>query len=300
MFQDEMARMVAERLFGPAQLLTVAGVLLFVMVMGYASRRLLLRLPDFPYRQEMLWGARWMWAIIAAVLGVAMGVTYYGAIYTDYPLTFIVMGGAVFPLGMGGAMSLRPMRAEGWGFCFTALGARLRGQRLDMGDWVTKRVRQYHKPWIKYGLGWGVPLTLVLMNAYAALAYTYPFDREFGRTDREQRIADQVAAEVRERLQGRKVVDIQAYGPMDLDAFDERDLSRIRTSLRELLALDDPPPSQESFRLFIEVMPDTNIEDAESMLEQARAGLEERHDGRQWDVSVYVRDAEVLARGEYP
>ncbi len=300
MFQDEMARMVAEHLFAPRQLLTLAGLLLFVMVMGYASWRLLLPLPDFPYRQEMLRGARSMWAIVAAAFGLALAVTYYGATYTSYPLTCIVIGKAVSELGMVGGVSLSPMRAEGWRFCFTVLGARLRGQRLDMDTWVTARVRKYQKPWIRYGLGGGLPLILLLMNAYLVLAFMYPFDRDYARMDGEQRAADAVAADVRERLTGRPVVGVLAYAPVDLDSLDEAEFSRIKASLRDILAMRDSPPAEKPFHLSLEVTPETSVEDAESMLEQARAALEERQDSQQWNMSVYIRDVEVLARGEYP
>ncbi len=301
MIQDEMARMVAERLFAPRLLLIYAVFLVYDVAVGYASWRVLLRLPDFAYRREMLWGARWMSAIVTAVFGVALGVTYCGASYTDYPLTSVIVGGAVFTLGMHQTMLLLPMRTEGWLFCLTALGARLRGKQLDLEAWVTKRVRQYHNPWIKYGLGRGVQIALLLTYAYLVLAFTYPVDRDFARGDREQRIADQAAADVRERLQEQMVAEVRAYGPIDLDSLEGvGTASQARGSLREILAIDDPPRAQKPFHLVAEVTPDTSVEDAQGVLEQVRAALEERQESRYWQVTVKVKEGEVLARGEYP
>ncbi len=301
MIHDEMARMVAERIFAPRLLLVYAAFLVYVLGVGYASWRMLLRLPDFPYRREMLWGARWVWAVVAAVLGVAMGVTYYGAFDTDYPLTSIIVGGAVFTLGMHQTMLLLPMRTEGWSFCLTALGARLRGKQFDLDAWVTKRVRQYRNPWVKYGLGRGMAIALLLIYAYLVLAFSYPFDRSLARTDREQRIADEVAADVRDRLQGEMIVEIQAYGPMDLDSLEQAGtVVQVERSLREILALDRPAPPQEPFRLFIAVTPETGPKEAADMLAEARAVLAERKDTGKWQISVHIPDVKGLARGEYP
>jgi hypothetical protein len=300
MFQDETARMVAEHIFEPRLLLVYAGFLLFVVAVGYASWRVLVRLPDFPYRREMLWGARWTWAVMAVALGLALAVMYYGGAYTGYPLTCIIIGQAVFVVGVADTTLLLPMRAEGWRFCLVALGARLRGQRLDLNAWVTARVRQHHKPWLRYGLGVGGSLAVLLMNAYLVLAFTYPFDRDVARVDREQRIANEVAADVREHLQGQTVVEVRAYGPIDLDWLEEAGTaSQAKGSLREILALDDPPPLEKPFHLFIEVAPDTSVEDAEVVLEQARSALKERHESRQWQVSV-VRGAEMLREASTP
>jgi hypothetical protein len=300
MLQAEMARMIEEQLLDPGLLLVYAGFLLLDLAMGYASWRLLLRLPDFPYRREMLWGARWMWAVVAAASGLALAVTYYGATRTSYPFTCIFVGKAVFEVGMIGTMLLLPMRGEGWTFCLTALGARLRGRRLDMEAWVTARVRQYHKPWIKYGLGVGGSLALLLMNAYLVLAFAYPFDRDLARVDREDRVAGEVAADVRARLEGWPVADVRAYGPIDMDSLEEAfSFSQVTRSLREILVIADPAPAEKPFHLFIEVPPEASAEDAEAMLSTARAALDERQDSRPWRVAVYVRGADVLARGEY-
>ena len=300
MYQDDLARIVTEELFAPRALLLYAGLTAFDLAVGYASWRALVRLPDFPYRREMLWGARWMWAVIAAVLGAAITVTYYGAVYTNYPLTSVILGGAVFTLGMHQTMLLLPMRGDGWSFCLTALGARLRGKQLDLNAWVTKRVRQYHNPWLKYGLGRGMAIALLLMYAYIVLATTYPLDRDLARTDRDQRTADQVAADVRERLSSELVVDVLAFTLPDLTESDDSDLSRVKISLRDIFERHDRAPTRKPFYLHIQVTPDTSAEEGADMLARARAVLAEKKVAGKWQISVYIPDVKGLAHGEYP
>jgi hypothetical protein len=302
MSTDEFGRQMAGILLQPASLGPMAVLLCFVSVSGYLSLRVLLGLPDFEHRREMIAGARWGWAGVLFVLILACGVAYFGATRTGYVMTS-VFGALILVVGSLPLLSvIFPRQADGVTFAFFAAGQRIRGKQESAEAWLEacekrRKLRRFDKAGGIFCLA-----VLVVGYGFFALAFAYPIDVELKREVAGSEVAARVAELVEAGLPSARVTRVAGYGTLAFPIPDERAIAQARASLTMILTgrsrVREPLPGE--FRLAILVTKETTEPEAKEMLRKAKQILTDSSEEHRWRICVYSRDSHVSVAGTYP
>jgi len=293
-------------LLQPRNFLPAAACIVLFVIMGRFSLRILSQLPDFPAKRQMMWGARWFWLVMLAMIALAFLATYVGLTRTDYLISSMIAGKLVLDAGLASAHLYR-RQGNGMFLSMQALGARLRAKPFDALKWIEKvEIRWARRWWVR---GWviGVCGFALAVDAYLILGFTYPLDVSFGTMDRAQRIADEVARCVGDDLGLPQVQGVEGYAPRS--AFDTPEefgnLRAVRASVVHAAAvIRGARPVDGSvtgeYVLFVKIAADTEKPEAEELLGRAQGVLATQSESHRWRISVYNRESEVSVTGLYP
>ena len=240
------------------------GIVAVFALMGYASLRVLRKQPDFPQKPQLVWGARWFWALMAGALSVQGVITYLG---DD-------LGGSQFGLCSGGyfalvwivfVATLLPSQVNGPALWIIAALIWIRKRPVERVSLFDEHERSPHNRWCKAPLP-GIMLVTVAMAGYLT-AQLSPMERSLCHT-RQYAV---VAAAVREHVDKELVVKVVAGE---------------RVIFHELA-------------VWIRVRQETTPEQATALADQAKQALAVQSRPDRWEIRVYARDKGILATGEY-
>jgi len=219
--------------------------------MGYSSLRFLRGLPDFEHKEEMEWGARWGWAIVAGLFTTWPLVKYLGITFTPYDLTFFFGGGLFLALGFCALYYFLPWQNAGLDIAGAAQRGRWRKQPFNLEAWLERKRRGLRK-WRIVTAALGLMVTAFSVRAIAK--YTYPLDREFLM----YRQLDQLGASLQEQLNVPELDQVIVIGP----------------------------PTFQHYRLVIKVKEEIGPERAEELLTLARSALAEMNRRERWGIMI--------------
>jgi len=169
--------------FSVEVLATVGAVVAVLGLVGYFSYRFLRTLPDFEYKRQMLWGAKWLWAVAAVVPGVAGLTVYLLLTRTPYFGTAITAGPGIFLL-IALVSLLLPTQIRGNLAVLDLLNARLKRQPFDFPAWLERERRLCPRRRLHTFIMGGVWLLFTVAFAYFILTVMIPSDREFAEVGR--------------------------------------------------------------------------------------------------------------------
>ncbi len=132
-------------------LIVALGTWLF----GRLSLACLRRSPDFPHKAEMVWGAKWGWAVLSGVIGVTCLVVSLSASFGFYPTSLSVAIGTLLYVGFSFYCHFFRWQNTGAVAWVVALVDRIRRRPTDWQAYVAQRERKV-RPKLR-------PLHVVLM-----------------------------------------------------------------------------------------------------------------------------------------
>lgn len=137
----DVGQQLLQHLMSPANLLFLVTAVVLFGLMSYGSLRFLRRLPDFAQKTKMLWGARWLWVLVAGVVGLPHALAYLGVLLTPYDFTFFVGAKSLLWIGLLLILYLLPWQAGGawlwWSYAFLDRGK----LPSDLHEWLRQRTR---------------------------------------------------------------------------------------------------------------------------------------------------------------
>lgn len=146
-------------------------------VSGYYSFGFLFGLPDFEHRERMLWGAKWFWAVMAAIPTAAYLVTYEGIRCTPYPVTSMQAGMIIFQLGLAVVFPLLQHQAAGSAAAVDLIGLWLRRKPFDFDEWLASQQRRRQQQ-RSLTLLTAVGLLMTASFTFLGLSGSYRVERE--------------------------------------------------------------------------------------------------------------------------
>ena len=302
MNREEFAQQMLGTVLDPRGLITAGAAVVFVAVAGAASLRILRRLPDFPAKRQMEWGARWCWLLFLLIIVIAYAAAYVCMTRTRYTVSSAFAGKLVVDTMLLSAMALLRPQINGYSVCFAALGQRIRGRAFDFTEWVRKTSRA-EKRWTYRAFVATAAAIVILSNAYIVLAFTYAIDIEYSEWMDGEEHASAVARVVEGQLASPEVEGVQADGPIfDLDLEKVGELETAERSLRRILHVGATlgPTSSKAYRLFVHVRGETGKSMAAEMLEEVRRILKSSGERQPWIIWVGNRKTRMRVRGGYP
>lgn len=263
--RPEMADNAMRMVFDPGMAAPWVGVVVLFGAMGYASLRFLRKQPDFPEKPQMLWGAKWLWALTAGLVIVKYLVWYLGALLTDYSFSFMFAGLVVFGWGVFLLLLVLPLQTSGSAACLVPLRAWINRKPVDLPAWLDQEQRTRRSRWYRVG----IPATALLLTAYLGylIGYSYPREREMAPLWEYM----QTGALLREQLNSDTVRQVIAGGP----------------------------PVSERHVIVVQVVERTSTQEAAVVIEQAKRALAVQDRPERWEIRVYASNKGILATGEY-
>jgi len=301
MTHEELVRQTLDRAFGLEALLPAGGAVVLFALVGLFSARALRCLPDCEHKREMLWGARWYWAVFVGVVGIAFGMLYFGVARTPYLMTS--MCGSSLTLFVLTGLSLHVPRHQSNGAVFSLMAAGMdaRGKPFDLEEWLerqrdpsprTRRIRTTAR--ILYGL-------LPCLSVYAILAVAYPVDRMGLR----MRDAEAVGRALGETLPSPLLWTLDAFSPVGAPDDDPEHFGSLRCarrSVRQIAGLEreTPPTSYWGYwAVFIRAKPDAIRADRQAFLAATRQYLQATRNPHYWYTTVRGGGEPGVEKGTY-
>ena len=122
------------------------AVTLIVALGAWLSGRLSLaclrRAPDFPHRTEMIWGAKWGWAVLSGLIGVMSLVSWLAANFGFYPTSLLAAAATVLYVGFSFYCHFFRWQNAGAGGWILVAVNRIRGRAMDWQAYVAWRQRK--------------------------------------------------------------------------------------------------------------------------------------------------------------
>ncbi|MFB3880638.1 MAG: hypothetical protein ACE149_05210 [Armatimonadota bacterium] len=300
MHREQLVQQALRTISSPWYVGAVAALVSLSLASGFLSLRILRRMPDFPRKRDMIWGARWCWALELAVFLCAYAVAYLGITRTDYLLTAFVASGAFPWLALPALQLALPRQFYGDMLWIAALASRVRRRPLDIEAWLTKLDRSWSRTWLNCSAVFAYLALVFLMVGYIALAFTYPFDVDAAAQFRAQDVADELGLAMRGTTIGRRIQKVEAFVPSTEPDWLEHggELEAVKWSLRRIFGRAEPP--QNEHRVLIRVTKDSTQTQKREVLAQAQNLLADRHEPHRWRIAVYSRESKLSVHGWYP
>ena len=172
------------------------GALAFVWLVGYLSLRFLRDLPDFEHKREMMWGAKWHWAIYASILTASILTMYFGFTLSPYPTTSLLVALALMWVLFALDLVLLPHQNSGQLAIVDLWTARLKKQSFSFDSWIARehrnRVKQ-RRMRIVIAVFW-VLLWTGTCGYLAVTSSSLSFDRQFSAMRQQAALAENIKA----------------------------------------------------------------------------------------------------------
>ncbi len=241
-------------------LLVVVG---FFAVVGDRSVDFLRGLPEFEHKAEMLWGARWLWAVMLAIPTVAYLVMYEGITRTAYPVTSVLAALLIFQFGF---VVLLPLLGDQAAGCFAVLdlvGAWFKRKPFDVSAWIAHEQEKLKRQRLYAAMG-ALGFVMSGLLSYGQLSRSYRVEREI--------------AELYRGLPLVIVLKQELHSLLVEGVFIERALTR------------------EPYELVVRVRRDTTAKQADDVARRTERALASLGEPRQWLIHVVRRGEKARQR----
>ncbi len=300
---EELAQDILSKATGRETLVPiVASVGLFV-VMGFFSLRALKRLPDFEHKAEMVWGAKWYWAVWLAMCAVVYGTLYYGLTATPYLLTTLITTPVLLSLLCWLSIRYLDHQSTGALFCMNVFSARLRGKKFDLGEWQERQRKLASKQRIIRAIVHALHIVIGVFYLYIVLAVSYPADR----WSAEMRRVETLGEHIKVQLHSERIDEFDAVPAIpDFEHFlSTGGVQQAWLSLRDIVHLAPKvpgPPDRDLdyYHIFIKATPGTGQAEAEELLARTQQALIAAGEDHYWRIIISSRDKAVSVRGVWP
>ncbi len=253
-------------IFSAENIFFVAIFIGLIALVGHFSYRFLRGLPDFEHKAQMMWGAKWYWAIVLAACAIGSLTMYLGITVTQYMTTSILVADALFWLIIALSFLFLPHQIRGGLALFDFLRPRLRGRRFDFDAWLERQRQVDTKHRLVRHIPDVVMLLVPVMIAYFAFS-VYPVDREIAEMQRVLPLAETLTQ--------------QLASPLVKGVF------------------PNPPFRQQPYELRVKVPEDTTTVQAEEVLRQTQQALSRLGEPRRWEIVVTDCGKKTFATGLY-
>ncbi len=224
----------------------VIGFLAAIWLLGYISRRLIQRQPEFSLKHEMQRGVWWFPTEVTALVVLSGVLAYVGIKYTDYPLSFMVTAVSIAALLLHFADRFIPKTAFlGWAALFYIADRHLKQETVNWDELAALQQHRRNSRAFKIVV---VFTYLVMVGApvFLLTQYTVPADQMFAGMRQLSRLEERVT----DRLQNPLVTVVVVGGPPMMDErrviirvkkeASEQQIEEVRDQARQVIAQLDP------------------------------------------------------------
>ncbi len=281
--QDLQEWSVLNEMWEPGGLLACAVAVAGVGLLGYLSGQALRERPDLPRQREMLWGARWGWAVFLVLLGLRYAGVYLGVAFTEYDHT--AEGGSFWGLLLAIVVLARlfPWRARGLVY-FESLEKEKRRERKQAKGGM-KLVWKIGQGLLGLLARLGIVLLLVLLCVGTVGGYLQDRERIW---DREQQV---VGDAMRIYLQAEQVRRVWVFMADPVQDWVESTIFRQTPFWKGRSGIPN--------HLGIELKHGASQKQADELLEMAREGLGVLGRAERWTIAVSCSKPRITAEAVY-
>jgi len=275
---------VLNEMWEPGVLLACAVAVAAVGLLGHLSSQALRERPDVPRRVEMLWGARWGWAVFLVLLVLRYAGAYLGVAFTEYDHT--AARGSLLGVLLAIVLLARlfPWRARGLVY-FESLEEQKRKERVQAWRGGAKLVVK-----IGQGLLWAlergwIVLIVILLCVLAAGGYLQ--DRTRIWDEKQQAVGETMQT----CLQAEQVHHVWAFMADPVQDWVESTIFRQIPFWKWHSGIPN--------RLGIDLKDGATEEQADELLARAREGLSTLGRAEPWTITASCSKPRITAEAVY-